>query len=412
MHILFLSDNFPPEVNAPASRTYEHCKEWVDAGHSVTVITCFPNFPKGKVFDGYKNCLFQNENMGGISVIRVWTYIAENSGFTRRILDYMSFMVSSFLASFIVKKVDVVLGTSPQFFSVISAWASGIVKGVPFIFELRDLWPESIKAVGAIRHNVVIRLLEYLEMFLYRQAVIIVSVTESFRKILISRGIDGKKIKVVTNGVNFARFTKRKKNISLQKKLMLENCFVVGYIGTHGLAHCLETLLHAMKKLESHPEGKDIHLLMLGDGARKDYLQAEAVRMNLSNVLFEDSVGKELVPEYWSILDASIIHLKRIELFSTVIPSKLFECMGMGIPILLGVEGESAKIVRETGSGVLFEPENAQQLAAKLILLKSSPKLCMQLSKACLHASRQYDRNKLASNMLNLIDKAVSKKGL
>ncbi|MEY4171107.1 MAG: hypothetical protein RLZ94_2180, partial [Actinomycetota bacterium] len=151
MHILFLTDNFPPEVNAPASRTFEHCREWVKAGHRVTVITGAPNFPKGKVFPGYRNRLWQSEQMDGIRVVRVWTYVTANEGFARRVLDYLSFMVSAVFGAIFVRKVDLVIGTSPQFFTAVGAWIVSVMKWRPFVFELRDLWPESIKVVGAMK---------------------------------------------------------------------------------------------------------------------------------------------------------------------------------------------------------------------------------------------------------------------
>ena len=182
MHILFLTDNFPPEVNAPASRTFEHCREWVKAGNQVTVITCAPNFPAGKVFSGYKNKLWQTEEMDGIRVIRVWSYITANAGFIKRILDYISFMPPAVLASFFVKKPDLVIGTSPQFFTVCAAYLVSLFKRIPFVFELRDIWPESIKAVGAMNDSIIIKLLEKIELFLYRKAKMIVSVTHAFKK--------------------------------------------------------------------------------------------------------------------------------------------------------------------------------------------------------------------------------------
>ncbi len=293
MHILFLSDNFPPEVNAPASRTHEHCRQWVQAGERVTVITCAPNFPKGEVFGGYRNRLWQQETVDGIRVIRVWSYITANEGFLRRVLDYMSYMLMAFIASLFVRRVDVVVGTSPQFFTAVAGWAVGAVKRVPFVFELRDLWPESIKAVGAMKDSAVLRALERLELFLYRRAARIVSVTHSFRDTLMRRGIDGAKIDVVTNGVDIGRFSPRERDAALEAELGFGGCFVAGYIGTHGLAHALETLLEAMQILQADPSGADIRLLMLGDGARKEALQAEAARRGLANVRFVDSVPKE-----------------------------------------------------------------------------------------------------------------------
>jgi glycosyltransferase involved in cell wall biosynthesis len=403
LHILFLSDNFPPEVNAPASRTFEHCREWVNKGNQVTVITCNPNFPKGEIFPGYRNRLFQKEKMAGIKVIRVWTYIAENKGFAKRTLDYLSFMISSFIASFLVRKVDLIIGTSPQFFTAVSAWGSSTFKRLPFVFELRDLWPESIKAVGALKNSNLIRLFEALEMFLYRRASRIVSVTQSFKNNLIQRGINGDKVDVVTNGVDLSRFSPQAKKENLVEHLGLKDCFVAGYIGTHGMAHSLETLLYAMSKLRDHPCGKKIRLILLGDGARKQYLKDEANQLNLTNVIFIDTISKEKVSDYWSILDTSIIHLKKTELFKTVIPSKLFESMGMGLPVLHGVEGESADIVDETNCGVLFEPENVDQLIEKLLYLQSEPAFLERLGLNALKAAKRYERNNLALKMLGCI---------
>jgi len=414
MHILFLTDNFPPEVNAPASRTFEHCREWVKAGHKVTVITCAPNFPKGKVFDGYRNRLWQSEEMAGIRVIRVWSYITANEGFVKRILDYQSFMVSAILASLFVRRVDGVVGTSPQFFTACAAYAVSRLKRIPFVFELRDLWPESIKAVGAMKESAAIRALERLELFLYRKAARIVSVTHSFKQTLIRRGVEGDKIAVVTNGVDISRFAPRPRDAELVKKLGLEGKFVAGYVGTHGMAHALETLLEAADSLRKRPDGDAYRILLLGHGARKAALIEEAQRMGLDNVIFLDSVPKEEVARYWSLLDVSIIHLRKTELFTTVIPSKLFECMGMGIPVLHGVAGESADIVRREGVGEVFEPENAGQLVEGLVRMRSDRSAFEKYRTNCLAAAEKYDRSALAMEMLKVIlettaDKAVGR---
>lgn len=202
MQILFISDNFPPEVNAPASRTYEHARRWVAEGTSVTVITCAPNFPKGVVHEGYRNSWRTVEYVDGIRVVRVKSYITGNEGFSRRILDYVSFMASAILFGLFEKRPDVIVGTSPQFFAAVGAWILSVLKWRPFVFELRDLWPASIVTVGAMKKGVAIRLLEKLELFLYRRARLIVSVTESFRDDLGSRGIDVSKITVIRNGVD------------------------------------------------------------------------------------------------------------------------------------------------------------------------------------------------------------------
>ena len=406
MHILFLTDNFPPEVNAPASRTFEHCLEWVRAGHKVTVITGTPNFPQGRVYDGYRN-RWHSEEMEGIRVIRVWTYITPNQGFVRRTLDYQSFMVSATLASIPIRRVDVVVGTSPQFFTVCSAYVVSRIKRIPFVFELRDLWPESIKAVGAMKDTWLFKRVERVEAFLYRKAAYIVSVTHSFRHRLSQRGVDKDKIGVVTNGVDVSRFTPRQKDPALLASLGLAGKFVAGYIGTHGMAHGLEVVLAAAHKAQQMPGGNDYVFILLGDGARKHVLQKQAATLGLDNVCFIDSVPKEDVVRYWSLLDVSIIHLKKTDLFSTVIPSKLFESMGMGIPILHGVSGESADIVRREEVGLLFESDNADDLLSSLRRLHDAPALLQRLRKRCVAAASSYDRGRLAKRMLTMLERVA-----
>lgn len=403
MHILFLTDNFPPETNAPASRTFEHAREWVGAGHRVTVITCAPNFPHGKVFDGYHNRLWQQEEMAGIRVIRVWTYMTGNEGFALRILDFVSFMVSGFLAALFVRRPDVIVGTSPQFFTAVAAWAAAAFKRTPYVFELRDIWPESIRAVGAMKESRLLNMLEKLELFLYRRADAVVSVTHSFKRNLIERGIDGDKIHVVTNGVDASRFHPREKDAELQAELFIEGCFVAGYIGTHGMAHALDTLLDAAAILQDDPQTQHIRILFVGHGAARDRLLARAEEMGLQNVIFRSSVPRDAVPAFWSVLDVALIHLRRTELFTTVIPSKMFECMGMGIPIVLGVEGEAADIIGQTGTGLTFEPENSRQLAEKLKVLSHEPQTLKQMSSAGVSAAKKYDRAGLAHEMLAIL---------
>jgi glycosyltransferase involved in cell wall biosynthesis len=409
LHILFLTDNFPPESNAPASRTFEHCREWVRAGHHVTVITCAPNFPKGKVFDGYRNRLWQQEVISGIRVIRVWSYITANEGFLKRILDYQSFMLSATLAAPFVNGVDVVVGTSPQFFTACAAYFVSRMKRIPFVFELRDMWPESIKAVGAMKDSAAIRVLERIEMFLYRKAARIVTVTHAFKDTLIRRGVDGNKVEVVTNGVDLSHFSPQAKDAQLLAEHGLDGKFVAGYIGTHGMAHALETLLEAAQTLQKTPGAQNIRMLFLGDGARKAELAKQAQSMGLGNVLFLDSVPKDQVKRYWSVLDVAVIHLRKTELFTTVIPSKLFECMGMGLPVLHGVAGESADIVLSENVGKVFESENAQQLVDGLLHMRDQSEAYAGYRQNGLKAAMRYDRQHLALKMLQVFKNLIGK---
>lgn len=321
MRILFLSDNFPPEVNAPASRTFEHCREWVKAGHEVTVITCAPNFPKGELYAGYRNRLWQWEEMDGIRVLRVWSYITANEGFVKRLPDFWSYMVTSFLAGLVLRRPDVIVGTSPQFFTNCSAWMLSVFRWRPFVFELRDLYPESLVTVGILKEGPLLSLIEGLELFLYRRAAAVVPVTLSFRENLIRRGIDGEKIHVVTNGIDLTRFRPLEPDLALRDALGIpRQAFVAGYIGTHGMAHALETVLEAAALMRARPEGAKMRFVLLGDGARKEALKELATQRGLDNIVFLDTVPKAEVPRYWSLLDVSIIHLRKADNFTQVIP--------------------------------------------------------------------------------------------
>jgi glycosyltransferase involved in cell wall biosynthesis len=400
MKILFITDNFYPEVNAPATRTYEHIKEWIKNDDvKVTVLTCFPNFPHGKVYNGYKNRLYKKENISGIEVIRVWSYITQNKGFLKRILDYLSFGISSFIAGLFLK-FDIIIATSPQFFTTWSAYGLSKVKKKPWIFELRDLWPESIKTVGAMKANSkIIRLLEKIELFLYRDSEKIISVTTSFKKNLIKRGIKSDKISVIYNGANLELFKPRKKNLLLIKKLNLTSKFVVGYIGTHGMAHKLDFILESAKYIED----SSIHFLFIGDGAEKDNLLKLNKTLNLKNTTFLNPIRKEEVPDYLSIIDVSLVPLKKSDTFKTVIPSKIFESCAMEKPILLGVEGEAKNIIDKYEAGLAFKPENRDDFISKLMDLKNNVELYNKCKIGCKNLSRDFDRKSLAKKMLFII---------
>ena len=408
MHILFLTDNFPPEGNAPASRTYEHAREWCKKGHKITVITSAPNFPEGKVFDGYKNKFLSIEEVEGINVWRVKTYIASNKGFYKRILDFVSFMISSFLFGIFVKKPDVVIGTSPQFFTVISAWAIAKLKRKPFIFEIRDIWPASITAVGAMQDSLIIKLLEKAELFLYEQADLIISVTKSFKLELEKRGVLPTKIIYVPNGVDLEKIKPLPKDKSLSNKYNLDNKFVAAYIGTHGLAHSLEHIVEAAEILKNH---KDLKIVFAGGGAVKENIKSLVNKKCLKNVVMISSQPKDQMRKLWSLCDVSLVTLKDKELFKTVIPSKIFESMAMQKPVIISVpKGESTKIVESNNCGVVIPSENAVALSEAILTLKENNALLDELGKNSLKASQEYNRKVLACKMLSYIEPMVTKR--
>jgi len=398
MNIFFITDNFPPEVNAPATRTYEHCQEWIKKGVNVTVITCTPNFPHGKVYEGYKNRLYQKENIDGIEVIRVWSYITSNNGFVKRVLDYVSFALMAFIVG-LFKKYDVIKATSPQFFTTWAAWGLSKIKRKPWIFVLRDLWPESIKTVGAMKQGRVIDFLEKIELALYRDANKVVVVTDAFKTNLINRGIKESKVEVVTNGSNMDLFYSREKNEELLKELQLKNKFIVGYIGTHGMAHSLDFIVNAISKIND----EFIHFLFIGDGAMKQTIVKLASDLALKNITFLDSISKEEVPKYLSIVDVSLAPLKKSDTFKTVIPSKIFEASAMQKPTLLGVEGQAEEIIKKYGAGLCFKPEDEDDFIKNILILKNDIATYKSCKKGCLELAHNFDRKLLANKMLNVI---------
>lgn len=404
MKILFLTDNFPPEVNAPATRTYEHCKEWVKSGVEVTVITCFPNFPQGKVYDGYKNKWKATEWIDGIEVIRVWTYITKNEGFILRTIDYISFSITSFITA-ISQHFDIIIATSPQFFTALAGRTLSFWKRKPWIMEVRDLWPESIKTVGAMKDNMVIRYFEKEEIWSYKSAARIVTVTDKFKSIIKEKGIQEDKIEVVKNGANLDLYKPKAKDERLLKRLKLKDKIVLGYIGTHGMAHNLAFVIDCAKDMmESHPL---FHFLFIGDGAEKNKLLEIVKAENVYNVTMLDSIPKNEVADHLSILDGAIINLKKSDLFKTVIPSKMFETSAMEIPILLGVDGEARSIIEEYGAGLFYEPENKVDFIQKVDLFFSDHDRIQDCKTGCRKLAQDFDRRKLATKMLNIIKDMV-----
>lgn len=408
MHILFLSHYFPPEVNAPASRTFEHCRQWVRDGHRVTVVTCAPNHPRGKVYPGYRNTLYAREEKDGITIVRVWTYVTANEGFLKRTLNYVSYMLAAIVAAPFIQKADIVISTSPQFFNGLAGYVVSRMKRAPWVLEIRDLWPESILAVGAIKNPLIIKLLEWLELFAYRQADRIVPVTDAFQRYIEGKRIPKEKITVIKNGADLTLYKPVTGTNSLAESLGVQGKFVAAYLGTHGMAHHLETVLYAAQRLREYP---NIVLILAGEGAERQRLAALRNELGLDNVIMLDQQPKEQMPWLWALADVSLILLKKSDLFKTVIPSKIFESMAMEKPIILGVEGESADLLRAADAGYCIEPENDRELAARLLELQANRTLCHKLgTKGRMHVVNYYDRTKLARRFMELLEAVYNEK--
>lgn len=402
MRILFISDNYPPEVNAPASRLAEHAQHWLRAGAELQVLTSAPNFPEGVVYEGHRNAWWYRTDMDGVDVVRVKTYITPNEGFLKRTLSYMSFMASACVGGLFVRKPDIVVATSPQFFAAVGGFALAKLRRVPFIFELRDLWPASIAALGAVRYPRLLAAMERVELFLYRHADAIVSVTDAFKADLVERGIEAEKIHVVRNGVELSRYKPLgQKDVELARAHDLEGKFVVGYVGTHGMAHGLDKVVEAAEALRDLP---NVRILLVGSGSEKAKLDADIEARGLDNVVSLGRFPKADMNRVWSLCDVALIHLRNLDVFRTVIPSKLFESMGVGQPVLMGLPtGEATGIVEDTGCGVVCEPESPEAIAAAIRSLASDSALYGTLKRQSLAAAPAYSRETQARKMLDVL---------
>lgn len=398
MKVLFLTDNFVPEQNASARRSYEHCRNWVSQGVHVTVITTVPNFPLGKPQPPYRNRPYARETMDGIEVVRVWSFLAPNRGVILRAMDFASFALTGFFAG-LAQKTDIIVATSPQLFTAACAHFLGRAKRRPWVFEVRDLWPESIAAVGAMKEGVAMRLLRRLEASLYRSAERIVTVTDPMRARLIERGVPEDKVGVVPNGADLRRLLPRLARADLATELRLDGKFVVGYVGNHGFAQGLEVVLKAAALISD----RRIHFLFVGEGARREFLMEMARNLGLQNVTFLRGVPADVAVEYLALSDAIVVPLKDSTLFDSALPSKIFEAAAMEKPLLLSAKGLSANVVREYNAGIAIEPENPGALAAAVLRLHQDRALRESFRSGCRTLARQYNRDMLANRMLEEI---------
>lgn len=400
--ILYITHYYPPEVNAPAIRISKLARKWVEGGHKVTVLTGFPNHPTGVIPPEYAGRKLMREKIDGVDVIRTYLYAAPNKGFIKRILNYLSFMLSALILGLPrIGRTDVVIASSPQFFVAVAGYIASLFKRIPFVFEVRDVWPEEIVAVGAIRNRLVIHVLEMIEMFLYRHAKLIVAVAKGTIDILVRRGIPRDKIVLMPNGVDFDDFQRDVDIRSVRDRHRLNGEFLVSYIGTHGMAHRLQTVVEAAEKLR-HNNG--IKFLMVGDGAEKKNLENLAGSLALDNIQFVPQLPHDRVIDYYKAADVCLVPLRRASLFTKNIPSKIYEIMASGRPILLGADGESRRLVTEAEAGIAFEPENVDSLVQSIEKLWENRRDVKRFGENGLNYARENCRREvIAENYLSEI---------
>lgn len=396
MNLVFICHYFYPELGAPSARIFETAKAWVELGHNVTIVTCFPNHPTGVISQKYKGLYFKEEEIDGIRVLRNYVYATPNEGFFKKTLGHISFMISSVLFSlFKLKNPDVIIVSSPTYFSVFSAYFMSLVKRAPFIFEVRDLWPEAIVKLGVLKNKVIISILEFFEMYFYNKAAKVIVVTKSFKDNLVRRGVNADKIEVITNGVDESFFISQpNEEIKILKEQFgLKNKFVVLYIGAHGISHALDKVIKVAEILR---DNKSINFLFVGEGAEKKKIIKQAEELGLENVIFLPGQPKDRMPAIYGLADICLVPLKKIELFKEFIPSKIFEIMACKKPIIASLEGEAKEILLDANSAVVVEPENSEEIASAILNLKNDKDL----------------RNRFAENGRKFVQKSFTRKGL
>ena len=405
MRILFISHYFPPEVNAPASRTHEHCRRWVADGHEVTVVTGVPNHPAGELFPGYRNRLVQQEVVDGITVIRTWMLLTPNAGFAKRILNYLLFGVAAVLVSLCVRRPDVVVATSPQFFCGLAGAVVSTLRRRPFVLEVRDLWPKSIVELDQLQPGPLLRALEALERWMYRTADGVVVNTRAFIEHIAAAGVDRERIELVYNGIDAERFTPRPPSSELRARYGLEGKLSVAYIGTLGLAHGLDTVLDAAERLR---ERDDVVFLLIGDGAERARLEATVRERGLERVQLLGLQPRDTMPGWIATIDVLLVCLRDLPVFETVIPSKIFEFLAQERPVIVTARGEIERMAREADVARVAPPEDAAALAEAILDVAAHPNEAMRRARAGrVWVLANFDRDVLARRMLDFLRRTL-----
>jgi glycosyltransferase involved in cell wall biosynthesis len=410
MRILILTQYYTPEMGAPQNRLSDLARRLTIAGHTITVLTALPNYPRGEIFEGYEGHVLMEEQVEGLRVIRTWIYATKHKGFVQRLLNYFSFVCTSFaLGIWKVGQQDVVVVESPPLFLGISALLLSRLKRAKLVFNVSDLWPESAVAMGILRNRTLIRLSTWLEEFLYRQSHLITGQTQGIIDNIRVR-VRGNKVFLITNGVNVETFLSASTSSQadeVRKEFGLEEKFVIGYAGLHGLAQGLETIIHAASLLTQH---QDLLFAFFGEGPEKEKLVRLSADAHLTNIRFYPTQPASRMSELISTFDIAIIPLKRLDLFKGALPSKIFEAMAGAVPIIASIDGEARALVEKARAGICIEPENPQAMADAIVQLYNDPSYRKTLGEnGRRYVIEHYNRRSIAEEFERLI--LIAQKG-
>ncbi len=374
MHILYLSQYFPPEVGATQTRAYEMARGLVQAGHRVTMIAEVPNQPSGIVPPEYRGKWVERSELDGIDVLRVWVKASPVKTFRSRMAFYLTYMADAALVGVLQARgpFDVIYATSPPLFVGAAGLALHRLKRAPFVFEVRDLWPESAVALGELHNPRAIAWASQLEELCYNRASRIVVVTEGIRQRLLERGIPAGKLALIPNGANTDLFQPQPA-LGAQFRLahgLPAEAFVAAYAGIHGIAQGLETVLHAASLLQND---SGVRFVLVGEGPVKADLQTLAAELRLDNVLMLPEQPRTAMPAILSAADAAIVPLRKLDLFQGALPSKMFDAWACELPLLLSIDGEARRTLESAQGGLYVPPEDPAALAGAIRALAAAP---------------------------------------
>lgn len=408
MKILFLTQYCPPEVGAPQNRIFEFAKQLKSFGHEVTILTALPNYPKGEIFDEYKGKKVVLEEIDGIKIVRTSIYATKSKDFVKRLRNYLSFTFSSVLSgSKHIDKQDVIITESPPLFLGWSGYILAKRKKAKFVFNVSDLWPESAVKLGVLNNKLFIKMSTWLEEFCYKKSHAVTGQTQGIVDNIVNRGFDKNKVHLITNGVDTEFFKKENRDENFRKELGIENKFSIVYAGIHGIAQGLEVVIDAAEKLKDF---NDIQFIFVGDGPEKGMLIERTKEKKLNNVKFLPVQLKPEMPRIIASMDATIIPLKKLDLFKGALPSKMFEALSSELPIVLSVAGEAEKLINNAKAGIVVEPENSDQIAEAILKLYKNKELAKQLGEngrkyVIENYSRESITRKLEKILYNIIEK-------
>jgi colanic acid biosynthesis glycosyl transferase WcaI len=375
LHFLIVTQYYPPEIGAPQVRLRALAKALKDMGHEVEVVTALPNYPTGKVFPQYRGRLYCRETIDGIVVQRTWIYAAKGAG-TRRMLNYLSFALSSFWALGTCKRPDFLFVESPPIFLSIPGYIMSRFWRTKMIFNVADLWPDSARELGLIENPWLLRMGGYLEKWSYNKSSKINAATQGIRQNLLAKGVPKSKILFLPNGVDIKLFKPQKADEKLSHNLKIDGKKVIIYAGNHGYVHGLDIILESAELLSNRP---DIVFLLIGDGSEKRRLQELARARSLENVKFMDPAPPEFVARLYTMALAGLSTLLNLPLSEGVRPSKIFPPMASGVPVIYSGSGEGANLVQEAQAGIIIPPENPQAMAEGIKALADDPELARTL---------------------------------